>query len=365
MKPQYSAVYLFLICFLVSCSHTDTYRATSTSTNSSPTLFPGLLNTNTLVPTPEPSDVLTLTPTREPTLTPTRKPTLTPSPTKVFTHLSELTQGQYLIFSIYDVDREKSSIGIVSANGFFQGFLTESLVESASISPNRRYLAFVYPDTLKDPYILDMENMQFTPIKFGDLFCIYPSWSPDGKQLALYCGSSEADITEDIYVFTVQSRSLERLSLCTDTINMCVDPKWSPDGKWIAYYRALGGAGISNLVGLYLIDTTCLNESWTCKQLEKGPFDVRAPFAWSPDSRFIASVLGKSIRIFEVGEQNVMETRDIDIDARADTITWSPDGNLVAYTVGNRLFILSQEGGKPFLLYEAPHIRLIAWIVLP
>ncbi len=71
---------------------------------------------------------------------------------------------------------------------------------------------------------------QLTRSRYG-LLDFQPS--PDGTQIAY--AEKAADDTADLYVITVDSGAIQRLTNCVKAI--CQSPAWSPDGSRIAYER--------------------------------------------------------------------------------------------------------------------------------
>lgn len=58
-------------------------------------------------------------------------------------------------------------------------------------------------------------------------------WSPDGKYLA-FAGQMDG-LSSDIYIYHVETKSIQRLSSETQEITSI---RWSPDSKWIVYHGA-------------------------------------------------------------------------------------------------------------------------------
>jgi Tol biopolymer transport system component len=59
-----------------------------------------------------------------------------------------------------------------------------------------------------------------------------PAWSPDGKQIAF---TSLRDGAKDIYLLTVETGAIARLTTITGDIQENSQPAWSPNGARIAY----------------------------------------------------------------------------------------------------------------------------------
>jgi Kae1-associated kinase Bud32 len=117
---------------------------------------------------------------------------------------------------------------------------------------------------------------------------IYPSFSPDGNQVAFAWNGSKQD-NFDIYVQMIGLGS--PLQLTTDP-RSDYNPVWSPDGRWIAFLRgqssglfALSGKGELRLIPPLGGPERKLAEIWVQKAYLSNR--SREPFsylAWCPDS---------------------------------------------------------------------------------
>ena len=82
-----------------------------------------------------------------------------------------------------------------------------------------------------------------------------PSWSPDGRQLAIDPWI-EGDDVRKIFIVDVDGTGLRRL---TDHPGWEFQPSWSPDGKKIAYFRS-GGTSSEPLPVLVVADVVSPTE---------------------------------------------------------------------------------------------------------
>ena len=114
-------------------------------------------------------------------------------------------------------------------------------------------------------YVIKADGTQqkrLTPVENNDGF---PSWSPDGKQIA-FCSNQHGKM--DIFVMNADGSEVRRL---TSHRANDIAPTWSPDGKQIAFTsaRESGNAFVMNADGT-----------------QESPLAVRGrPVAWSPDGQ--------------------------------------------------------------------------------
>lgn len=123
------------------------------------------------------------------------------------------------------------------------------------------------------------QQKRLTPVENNDSF---PSWSPDGKQIA-FCSNRHGNM--DIFVMNADGSNVRRL---TSNEANDIGPTWSPDGKQIAFTssRESGTAYVVNADGT-----------------QESSLAVRGrPVAWSPD--------GQSLLLLENDGQLVLSGAD-------------------------------------------------------
>ena len=104
----------------------------------------------------------------------------------------------------------------------------------------------------------------------------WPSFSPDGEQLAYSWDGEEGD-NEDIYLTMIGSSVVRRLTSCPEADEA---PNWSPDGRQIAFVRhPATGPGTIHLVSPLGGSARKLSD-----------FPTRSSLSWSPDGRWLAAV---------------------------------------------------------------------------
>ncbi|MFN7937500.1 MAG: protein kinase [Bryobacteraceae bacterium] len=100
---------------------------------------------------------------------------------------------------------------------------------------------------------------------------IFPTFSPDGKQVAFSWNGEKRD-NSDIYVKYLDSQTPLRL---THGPESDLQPSWSPDGRWIAFLRRKG-----TNYSLHLISPHGTEE----RKLVEGP-ETLQPITWLPDGK--------------------------------------------------------------------------------
>ena len=78
-------------------------------------------------------------------------------------------------------------------------------------------------------FIINSDGTGEHQLTSRDTFDGFPTWSPDGKQIAF---KSDRIDRSDIWTINIETKELRRL---TRTGNLTTSPSWSPDGKYIAY----------------------------------------------------------------------------------------------------------------------------------
>ncbi len=150
----------------------------------------------------------------------------------------------------------------------------------------------------------------------------YPAWSPDGRTIAYWHGSTTGDDggPRDAEIYTIPVAGGSPTRLTHDNTND-IEPAWSPDSSKIAYFHAG--------------DLWVMNADGSSKYLAHvGSGGHWAP-AWSPDGTEIAflSYYGNSADgpLLEVKTFNVQteEVKDLGVDVATDFNgpSWMPSGD--------------------------------------
>jgi serine/threonine-protein kinase len=142
-----------------------------------------------------------------------------------------------------------------------------------------------------------------------------PRFSPDGSRLAMTIGEGYSGVSGDVWIYSFDSRSLNRLTFNGNELY----PLWSPDGRRVASLSYESGAEIVARAA----DGTGSVETFTATS------DVAMfPESFSPDGETISyTTIGPTSDIF-------LATRGQEprlFEARASGGVISPDGRWIAY----------------------------------
>jgi Tol biopolymer transport system component len=199
-----------------------------------------------------------------------------------------------------------------------------------------------------DIYLMDPDGKHRTQLTGGSAHDVYPSWSPDGKQIT-YQTNPEGD--QDIAVLDLATR---KVTLLTRN-NTCDDwgPSWSPAGDWIVFYSNCDGDR-----NIYKIRTDGSHRT----QLTSTGGTNWFP-SWSPDGKKITFTSNRSgkyrIYIMSADGANV---RDL---AAGCVSYYSPDGSQILYgqycTDTGFLYLMDANGSNQRTLVEGYECKNATW----
>jgi WD40 repeat protein len=192
------------------------------------------------------------------------------------------------------------------------------------------------------------------------------AWSPDGQQIAAsFFGDSIA--RPSVLVWNLQTGALAHLWLkSTDDIWGAV--RWSPGGRYIAAQTFHGPVVWGTVVWKVATGQVILQ-----REIRSLP-DVHVTLAWQPGTENLAQIgvvkqgsgYATAIVIFDGTTGKTLKTLVVPV---SDVLTWSPDGQYLAYTTpvagddGNMAQILAASTWSVVFTYKDDHtiINELAW----
>jgi len=212
---------------------------TATSTFSPTATLVELLATITQTDTPvPPTSTATIVPTK--TLPPVIDATATPAtagPTQTGGGLGQVAfaSARSGIPQIYLINMDGTGLQLITNmdNGACQPSWSPDGSQLVFISPCRTRGEF-YEDVYKDSslYIINADGTDLKPLTAAPGSDFDPAWAPDGKRIAF---TSQRNGTKDIYVITIESGAVTRLTTVIQPVQENSQPAWSPFGNQIAY----------------------------------------------------------------------------------------------------------------------------------
>ena len=184
-------------------------------------------------------------------------------------------------------------------------------------------------------------------------YSVSPSWSPDGEYIAY---NARVDDNVDIYMMPAAGGAARRI---TRSPTRDVFPSFSPDGKELVFASAPGTEEILRHPERFTLWTASV-EGGTARRLGIVPH----PSLWgrfSPDGRWLAYQTRQGSSVW--ADLWIVSTRGGDpipvatLEGQGGYVPqWSPDGLRIAYTSGgvlnSNLVVVPVAGGEPTVLVE-------------
>ncbi|HEY9282021.1 MAG TPA: LpqB family beta-propeller domain-containing protein, partial [Pyrinomonadaceae bacterium] len=157
------------------------------------------------------------------------------------------------------------------------------------------------------------------------------NWSPDSRRLVYV---SDRDGVAHLYLYDLGSNTEARL---TNAAQPDASPRFSPDGRMIGFQRARREMRVMDVESK---QERVIATAW----LDQPPIISERPFAWSPDSRWVAFVpvgarLFRNVTVARADGANQQDAgQPVSFLANADSniVSWSPDGTYLLFVTGQR-----------------------------
>jgi Tol biopolymer transport system component len=255
-----------------------------------------------------------------------------------------------VLFTAVDHPRGRTGLYTVAPDGGGARPFGASFDHQPSWSPDGRRLAVVRDEHV---VILDRRGTLQRILARGGS----PAWSPDGSRIA-FAHDPDGDEWHDPTLFVIPSRGGESREL-----GLGGDPSWSPDGDRVVVGRDDGELWIYPTEGGVPTQVTHVGDaSVSC------PSQSASDPAWSPDGRTIvyvhtwANCFARGVERLAILDLSTGVTRPL-VRGRESEFelapTWSPDGRFVAYEehIGDGLTAIARvrsDGTGHRFLYKGP-----------
>jgi Tol biopolymer transport system component len=193
----------------------------------------------------------------------------------------------------------------------------EELAQGPTWSANGR-IAFTQASSDESPSKLFLTNgagSTKTLVRAGPTHVFQPTWSPDGRKLAV--------VRLGFGIYSIELRSGDSRRLSNEEADEA--PAWSPKGKPILFDKQVSGTNWD----LFAMDT----DGGNVRRLTRGPLQETNP-TWSPDGSSIAFAQQErngNWVIYKMKADGSSRTRLTDDRASSQEPAWSPDGSRIAF----------------------------------
>jgi Tol biopolymer transport system component len=179
-----------------------------------------------------------------------------------------------------------------------------------------------------------------------------PSWSPSGNELVLAVGLA------GVYLVRPDGSDLHAIyrptgRLAHGFVNWTA---WSPDGEHILF--GLYPINGRDEVGLFTIRP----DGSGLRELMAGP--IGGPAAWSPDSKKIVVSVSGGLQLMNADGSHRVQLTPAGPNANDFWPTWSPDGNLIAFTrqiTTEQIWVMNADGTGQHALTSGLQSDQPAW----
>jgi Tol biopolymer transport system component len=165
----------------------------------------------------------------------------------------------------------------------------------------------------------------------------FPSWSPDGTQLAIDGGPDPAGV----YIINVDGSNPRRIA------DPGFAPRWSPDGQKVAYFRGPATTGARATVEVVNVDGT-----------GESVLGTGTSPAWTPDSQRIVFLDNFLLWVMNADGSGRMP---IGAPTGAGVASVSPDGTQVVFAGSDGIRIVGIDGSGQSLVYASQNVDSPTW----
>ena len=202
--------------------------------------------------------------------------------------------------------------------------LTDQISE-LQLSPDGKKVAFVVRGEVFAASAADGGDAARVSNSVADEYEL--AWAPDSRRLA-YVSARDQIPHLFLYDFTNNTESQLTRDAADDAT-----PRFSPDGKLLAFIR--GGKELRVMDVAAKTDRVVATASF-----ERPPLNSDRPYAWSPDSKWVAYLpvganLFKNLQIVSV-DGGTARPASFLANVFSNSVSWSPDGTFILFDSGQR-----------------------------
>ena len=181
----------------------------------------------------------------------------------------------------------------------------------------------------------------------------FPSWSPDGRQIAF----DTSGPTSNIAIINLDGTGSKQIT--NEPTSRSTRPDWSPDGRKLAFARGSVGNEqlyVMNVDGSDLIRVTDPGSGGHSQAPDWSPDGRRIVFQSNRDSRDT----GRNQQIYVMNADGSDQRRLTNYAGADVDPAWSPDGLLIAFERASaprnidQVFVMSADGGQATPLTRLP-----------
>ena len=148
-----------------------------------------------------------------------------------------------------------------------------------------------------------------------------PQWSPDGTKILYVLGRNGKD-----EIFMMNADGSNRVNV-SNRPGADQHPRWAPDGTQIVWH-GWPPRGVDRPVEIFVMNVN--DSNWRNLGRGSGP-------TWSPDGTMLGFTVGNPITALIMNADGSGRRKLIDIGGDTEFLSWSPDGTKVAFSLHNHV----------------------------